>query len=109
MFYTWHQSKQRESVCVCRYFNALFIRHNPVFTQVYIESDKVKIVSLWEAIRLVSKIPESKPNDQDQVYTVKELSIKAKQNGWGPIVVFAEVKYSECSFLLLDIYVLYSF
>ncbi|KAI9348380.1 hypothetical protein BD770DRAFT_421413 [Pilaira anomala] len=74
------------------YIDVLYLasKYNPVFTQVYIESDKVKMISLWEAIRLVGKIPESKPNDQDQVYTVKELSIKAKESGWGPIVVFAE-------------------
>lgn len=64
-------------------------RFNPVFTQIYIDCDKVKVVSLWEAIRLAGKIPESTPTDQ--LYSVKELSLKAKECGWGPIVVFAEV------------------
>ncbi|KAG2228661.1 hypothetical protein INT48_005239, partial [Thamnidium elegans] len=64
-------------------------KYNPVFTQIYIDSDKVKLVSLWEAIRLAGRIPESTPLT-DQVYSVKELSLKAKECGWGPIVVFAE-------------------
>ncbi|KAI7895003.1 uncharacterized protein EV154DRAFT_496683 [Mucor mucedo] len=65
-------------------------RFVPVFTQIYTESEKIKIISLWEAIRLAGKIPESAPSSDDQVYTVQELSLKAKKGGWGPIVVFAE-------------------
>jgi hypothetical protein len=68
-------------------------RFDPIFTQIYTESNEVKIISLWEAIRLVGKIPEPKPfSNDDQVYTVQELSSKAKKGGWGPVVVFAEVK-----------------
>lgn len=62
-----------------------------MFTQIYTECEKVKIISLWEAIRLVGKIPESTPSNNEEVYTVQELSLKAKKGGWGPIVVFAEV------------------
>jgi hypothetical protein len=72
------------------------IRFDPVFTQIYIDSQKVKVISLWEAICLVGKIPESAPpaNEESNVYTVQELSQKAKKGGWGPIVVFAEVNKS---------------
>lgn len=44
---------------------------------------------------MIGKIPESKPASNEQVYTVQELSLKAKKGGWGPIVVFAEVKGIE--------------
>jgi hypothetical protein len=39
----------------------------------------------------VGKIPAMEPEKEDQVYSVQELSLKAKTSGWGPIVVFAEV------------------
>lgn len=57
------------------------------------------MISLWEAICLVGKIPESAPpttnEDSSVYYTVQELSQKAKKGGWGPIVVFAEVISKE--------------
>ncbi|CEP16205.1 hypothetical protein [Parasitella parasitica] len=65
-------------------------RFNPVFTQIFTDTNKVKIISLWEAIRLAGKAPESKPSSQDSVFTVQELSRKAKKGNWGPLVVFAE-------------------
>ncbi|KAI8642361.1 hypothetical protein BD408DRAFT_443562 [Parasitella parasitica] len=65
-------------------------RFNPVFTQVFMDTKKIKVVSLWEAIRLAGKIPESKPLSQDSLFTVQELSLKAKKGNWGPIIVFAE-------------------
>ncbi|KAL9550924.1 hypothetical protein MBANPS3_004498 [Mucor bainieri] len=74
------------------YIDILYLasRFNPVFTQVFLETNKIKIISLWEAIRLVGKIPESKPSSEDTVYTVQELSQKARKGKWGPLVVFAE-------------------
>ncbi|CAO0803702.1 unnamed protein product [Mucor circinelloides] len=66
-------------------------RFNPVFTQIFMDTNKVKIISLWEAIRLVGKMPESKPSSsEDTLYAVQELSQKASKGKWGPVVVFAE-------------------
>lgn len=61
---------------------------DPVFTQIYTGTDKVKVISLWEAIVLVGKIPAVEPEKDEKVYSVKELSLKAKK----PIVIFAEVR-----------------
>lgn len=79
------------------YIADLCYRFNPVFTQIYMETNKIKVISLWEAIRLVGKIPESKPSSEDTLYTVQELSQKAKKGKWGPIVVFAEVRFEGYS------------
>lgn len=74
-----------------RYTDLDVKRFNPVFTQIFMDTNKVKIISLWEAIRLVGKMPESKPSSsEDTLYTVQELSQKASKGKWGPVVVFAE-------------------
>lgn len=49
------------------------------------------MISFWEAIQSVSKIPATQPEKEDSVYSVQELADKAKKNGWGPVVIFAEV------------------
>ncbi|KAI7902988.1 uncharacterized protein BX663DRAFT_509117 [Cokeromyces recurvatus] len=75
------------------YIDVLYLafRFDPVFTQLYTETNKVRVISLWEAIRLTSKIPESKPSKNNELlYSVEELALKAKKNKWGPIVIFAE-------------------
>jgi hypothetical protein len=59
-------------------------------------------MSLWEAIRSVTRVPQSNPSNADKVYSLQELSQKAKKANWGPIVVFAEVIYHP----LLQNYVL---
>ena len=68
---------------------------DPVFTQIYTESEKIKVITLWEAIRLAGKIPAARPEENETVYTLQELSLKAKKNSWGPIVVFPEVRRCE--------------
>ncbi|KAI9478536.1 MAG: hypothetical protein EXX96DRAFT_571287 [Benjaminiella poitrasii] len=74
------------------YIDVLYLafRFDPVFTQVYTDTDKVRVISLWEAICLAGKVPESKPSSGALLYSVEELSLKAKKNNRGPVVVFAE-------------------
>ncbi|KAI8886061.1 hypothetical protein K501DRAFT_293046 [Backusella circina FSU 941] len=63
--------------------------YNPMFVQVYTDSDKVKPITLWQAVRSTGRMPTSAPKDET-LYSVKELSRLAKQKHLGPIVVFAE-------------------
>ncbi|KAI8979202.1 hypothetical protein BDF20DRAFT_905963 [Mycotypha africana] len=74
------------------YIDILYLayKYNPIFTQVFMDSDKVKVIGLWEAIQLTGKMPVSKPSTVERSYTVKELSDKAKRGKWGPVVVFPE-------------------
>ncbi|KAI9263099.1 hypothetical protein BY458DRAFT_514835 [Sporodiniella umbellata] len=66
------------------YVDILYLAYkfNPVFTQAYPETNKIKEISLWEALCSVKKIPTK----NEGVITLKELSLKAK----GPIVIFPE-------------------
>ncbi|KAG1047897.1 hypothetical protein G6F46_011470 [Rhizopus delemar] len=72
------------------YVDILYLAYkfNPVFTQVYSNTTQVKKISLWQAIRSVNQIPPATPTST--VYDIKELSLKAKEQGWGPIVIFPE-------------------
>ncbi|CEG77318.1 hypothetical protein RMATCC62417_12094 [Rhizopus microsporus] len=74
------------------YVDVLYLayKYQPIFTQIYSDSNSIKKISLWQAIRLVQTPPESKPSEDDKVYSLKELVSNAKQHGWGPIVIFPE-------------------
>ncbi|ORE10932.1 hypothetical protein BCV72DRAFT_198748 [Rhizopus microsporus var. microsporus] len=74
------------------YVDVLYLAYKfqPIFTQIYSDSNSIKKISLWQAIRLVQTPPESKPSEDDKVYSLKELASNAKQHGWGPIVIFPE-------------------
>ncbi|KAI8382268.1 hypothetical protein BD560DRAFT_386124 [Blakeslea trispora] len=67
----------------------LAYRFSPVFTQVFMNTSRVKVVSFWEAIQLVGQSPQVAQNEET-LYSLDELTEKAKQAGWGPVVVFPE-------------------
>ena len=67
----------------------LAYQFSPVFTQVFIDTPRVKVISFWEAIQLVGQSPQVAQN-QNTLYTLDALAEKAKQAGWGPVVVFPE-------------------
>ncbi|KAI8063401.1 uncharacterized protein B0P05DRAFT_555745 [Gilbertella persicaria] len=71
------------------YVDILYLayRFNPVFTQIYTDTNKVRMISLWEAIQLTHTSPASSGHG---LYTLEELANKAKQHKWGPVVVFPE-------------------
>lgn len=82
----------------------MVFRFYPVFTQVIPSVNKVRCISLWQAIRLCVRSPVLTPEeanvDTKDLYTLKQLSAKAKDNQWGAIVVFPEATTSNGRALL---------
>ncbi|KAI7860148.1 hypothetical protein BDC45DRAFT_530587 [Circinella umbellata] len=78
------------------YIDVIYLAYayDPVFTQVYPQG-KVRRIGFWKALRSCTKIPpppleEQEQEEQEGLYTLRELQQQAKENGWGPIVVFPE-------------------
>lgn len=86
------------------YWFYVYPRFNPVFTQVIPSVNKVRQLSLWQAIRSCVLTPPLTPEeagvDGKDLYTIKELSALAKDNKWGPVVVFPEATTSNGRALL---------
>ncbi|KAI8333349.1 hypothetical protein BC941DRAFT_401474 [Chlamydoabsidia padenii] len=82
----------------------LALRFHPVFTQVIPSVNKVRCISLWQALRLCVRLPALTPEeanvDEKDLYTIKQLSTKAKENNWGAVVVFPEATTSNGRALL---------
>ncbi|CAO3616975.1 unnamed protein product [Cunninghamella echinulata] len=78
------------------YIEVLYLgfRFNPIFTQIIPSKNKVRCISLWQAIRSCTKVPpitlEEANSNESNLYTLKELSEIAKSKNWGPIIVFPE-------------------
>ncbi|CAO3591510.1 unnamed protein product [Absidia cylindrospora] len=82
----------------------LALRFNPVFTQIIPSVNKVRQLSLWQAIRSCVLTPPLTPEeagiDVKDLYTLKELSALVKENKWGPIIIFPEATTSNGRALL---------
>ncbi|KAL0090755.1 hypothetical protein J3Q64DRAFT_1013733 [Phycomyces blakesleeanus] len=78
------------------YIDILYLacRWDPVFTQIFPVENKVCRVSLWQAIRLCGSTPIMSAADagvdKKDLWTLKELAKKAKEQHWGPVIVFPE-------------------
>ncbi|CAG8596930.1 18663_t:CDS:2, partial [Acaulospora morrowiae] len=74
------------------YIDLLYLafRFNPVFTQIYSTTNTLRPISLWTAIRLTGSYPELEPSGDVKTFSLRELVKEAKDNQWGPIVVFPE-------------------
>ncbi|KAI9261589.1 hypothetical protein BDA99DRAFT_439045 [Phascolomyces articulosus] len=77
------------------YIDVLYLAYaygSPVFTQVYPQG-QVQRIGFWKALRACTKMPpslEDQEQEKDQLCSIRELQQQAKENGWGPIVVFPE-------------------
>ncbi|KAI8083058.1 uncharacterized protein BX664DRAFT_339724 [Halteromyces radiatus] len=82
----------------------LAFRFNPVFTQVIPSVNKVRRISLWQAIRSCVYLPVMTPEEanvnENDLYTVKQISSQAKNNKWGPVIIFPEATTSNGRALL---------
>ncbi|CAO3608346.1 unnamed protein product [Cunninghamella blakesleeana] len=90
------------------YVEVLYLgyRFNPVFTQIIPSKNKIRRITLWQAIRSCTKMPPITPeeanisNESSDLYTLKELSDIAKSKNWGPIILFPEATTSNGRALL---------
>ncbi|RHZ56364.1 hypothetical protein Glove_402g61 [Diversispora epigaea] len=80
-------------VCNCTsYVDVLYLafRFDPVFTQIYSQTNKLRPISLWTALKLTGSYPEVVSPIGIKTFSLHELMIEAKNNRWGPIVILPE-------------------
>ncbi|CAG8570638.1 8678_t:CDS:10 [Diversispora eburnea] len=103
-------------IIVCNYTSYvdllyLAFRFDPVFTQIYSQTNKLRPISLWTALKLTGSYPELVSPIGTKTFSLHELMIEAKNNSWGPIVIFPEGTTSNGRALLkfIPIFKDYSF